>query len=138
MKTVKYWTLLPESKQPKCKSFDIVSKTVNDELIPLKLSFFSYMSSSFHPFLKKYQSELSLIPYLYDDLTKVLKKVLQIIIQNEKLDCNGKDFPKTNLNEKSNLKSSKQFHLGLATETIFQELKSKNMVSRNDFHGHQM
>ena len=79
-----------------------------------------------------------MIPYLYDDLTKVLKKVLQIIIQNEKLDCNGKDLPKINLNEKSNLKSSKQFHLGLATGTILQELKSKDMVSRNDFRGHQI
>ena len=58
VKTVKYWTLLPESKQSKWKSFDVVSKTVNDVLTPLKLSFFSYMSSSFHPFLKKYQSEL--------------------------------------------------------------------------------
>ena len=62
-----------------------------------------------------------------------MKKVLQIVIQDEKLDCNGKDLPKINLNEKSNLKSSKQFHLGLATEAILKELKGKYMVSRNDF-----
>ena len=91
------------------------------------------MASLFHPFPKKCQSELPLIPFLYDDLSKVSKKVLQKIIQDEKLDCNGKDLPKINLNEKSNLKRSKQFHLGLATEAILKELKSKDMVSRNDF-----
>ena len=49
------------------------------------------------------------MPFLCDDLTKVLKKVLQIIIQDEKLDGNGKDFPKINLNENSNsnLRSSR-------------------------------
>ena len=73
------------------------------------------MASLFHPFLKKYQSEPPLIPVLYDDLTKVLKKVLQIIIQDEKLDCNRKHLPKINLNEKSKFKSSKQLHLGLTT-----------------------
>ena len=31
------------------------------------------------------------------------------------------------------MKSSKQFHLGFASEAILKELKSKDMVSRNDF-----
>ena len=106
MKTVKYWTLLSKSKQPKYRSFDIASKAVNDVLTPLKLSFYSYVAPLYHPFLKKYQSNLAQIPFLYDDLRKVLKKVFQIIIQNEKLDCNGKGLPKISLNEKSNLKSS--------------------------------
>ena len=53
-------------------------------------------------------------------------------IQDKKLDCDGKDRPQENLNEKSNLKSSKQFQLGLTTEAIHKELKSKDMVSRND------
>ena len=52
VKTVNYWTSLMKPKQPKCKSVNIVSKTVNDVLTPLKLSFFSYMASLFHPFLK--------------------------------------------------------------------------------------
>ena len=133
MKTVKYWTSPLKSKQPKCNSFSIVSNVVNGVLTPLKLSFFSYMASLFHPFLKNYQSELPLIPFLYDDPTEVLKKVLQIIIQDKKLDCNGKDLPKIDLNKKSNLKSSKQFHLGLATEAILKELKSKDMVCTSDF-----
>ena len=80
VKTIKYWTLLPKSKQPKCKSFYIVSEAVNDVLTLLKLSFFSYMTFWIHPFLKKYQKELPLIPFLYEDLTKLLKKVFQIII----------------------------------------------------------
>ena len=56
-----------------------------------------------------------------------------MIIQDEKLDCNGKDIPKINFNEKSNLKSSKQSHLGLATKVILKELKREDMLSSNDF-----
>ena len=77
MKTVKYWTSLPKSKQPKCKSFVIVSKAVDDVLSRLEFCFFSYKASLFHPFLRKYQSELPLIPFLHDDLTKVLKEFLK-------------------------------------------------------------
>ena len=73
------------------------------------------MASLFPPFLKKYQSEHPLILVLHDDLTEVLKKVLQIIIQDEKLDCTRKHLPKINLNKKSKFKSSKQLHLGLTT-----------------------
>ena len=53
--------------------------------------------------------------------------------QVEKLDCNGKDLSKINLNRKSNLKSSKEFHIGLTIEAILKELKSKDMVSRTYF-----
>ena len=31
------------------------------------------------------------------------------------------------------MRSSKQYHLGLATEAILKELKSKDIVGRNDF-----
>ena len=43
------------------------------------------------------------------------------------------NLPKINLNEKSNLRSSKQYHLGLAIEAILKELKSKDIFGRNDF-----
>ena len=85
----------------------------------------------FHPFIKN--RELPLIPFLYDRVSKVLIQVLQIVIQDEKLDCNGSDLPNINLNEKSNLKISNQSHLGLANEAILEDLKSKDIVSRSDF-----
>ena len=65
--------------QPKCKSIEELTEAITDDLIPLKLSFFSYMASLLQPFLKKYQSDKPLIPYLYDDLTKVLKVFLETV-----------------------------------------------------------
>ena len=89
MKTVKYWTSLPKSKQAKCE------RAVNDALTPLKLSFFFQPHGIFVPsFSKKYQSELSLIPFLYDNLTKELKKVIQIIIRDQNQIVMGKIFSK--------------------------------------------
>ena len=94
MKTVKYWDTLPKSKQPKCKSFKIVSKAVNYVLTPLKLSFLSYMASLFRPFLKTYQRELPLISFMYDDLTEVLKKFLKQLFKMKNEIVVGKIFPK--------------------------------------------
>ena len=45
VKVVNYWTSLPKSKQPKCNSFKVVKKAVDDLSTPLKLSFFSYYTS---------------------------------------------------------------------------------------------
>ena len=110
----------------------MLTEAITDDLIPLKLSFFSYMASLLQPFLKKYQSDKPLIPFLYDDLTKVLKMLLQIIVKEEKLDCLGKHITKIDLKKSENLKSLKSFHIGLATETMLKELKRKDVVAEND------
>ena len=120
-----YWNSLPKSKQPKCKTFITLVNAVNDLLTPLKLSFFSYFASLLHPFLVKYQREKPLIPYLYDDLTKCLKNILRVIVKEETLDCLGKDLSKIDLSKSCNLKSRKDYHLGLATEAMLKELRKK-------------
>ena len=125
VKVVNYWNSLPKSKQPKCKTFITLVNAVNDLLTPLKLSFFSYFASMLHPFLVKYQSEKPLIPYLYDDLTKCVKNILRVIVKEETLDCLEKDLSKINPSKSCNLKSRKDYHLGLATEAMLKELRKK-------------
>ena len=132
VKVVKYWNSLPKSKQPKCKTFITLVNAVNDQLTPLKLSFFSYFASLLHPFLVKYQSEKPLIPYLYDDLTKCLKNILRVIVKEETLGCQGKDLSKIDLNKSCNLKSKKDYHLGLATEAMLKELRKKDDIELKD------
>ena len=132
VKVVNYWNSLPKSKQPTCKTFITLVNAVNDLLTPLKVSFFSYFASLLHPFLVKYQSEKPLIPYLYDDLTKCLKNILRVIVKEETLDCLGKDLSKIDLNKSCNLKSRKDYHLGLATEAMLKELRKRDEIEGSD------
>ena len=44
----------------------------------------------------------------------------------------GQTLTKINLNKRLNLRSSKYFHLGLATETVVKKLKRKDFVDGND------
>ena len=132
VKIIKYWNSLPKSKQPKCKSFETLQKSITDDLIPAKLSFFSYIASLLQPFLKKYQSIKPLIPFMYDDLSKIVKKLLTIILKGEKLKSSVKELKRINLNNKKNLLSYKNFHLGLATESKLRELRNKDIISETD------
>ena len=58
VKVVNYWASLPESKNLKCNSFEVVKKAVDDLSTPLKSSFFSYYASLFQLFHVKYQKML--------------------------------------------------------------------------------
>ena len=77
---MKFWLKLPKSKQPKCESFTNVNTAVDDELYPVKLSFFSYFASIFEPFLRKYQTRDPMIPYLYNDIIRLLHSILQVVL----------------------------------------------------------
>ena len=78
---VNHWESLPKWKRPSSKSYENLLTAVNDNLIPAKLQFFSFIASLFKPFLLKYQSDKPMLPFLHDDLLKLVKKVLLQIIK---------------------------------------------------------
>ena len=68
------WEKLPKSKRPKSKSYEHLKSAVEDLLTPAKLQFFSFFTSLFEPFLVMYQTNQPMIPYMYNDLQKLLRK----------------------------------------------------------------
>ena len=81
VKVIRVWEKKPKSKQPKCKSYINVQKACNDIFTVARLNFFSYVAGFFKPFLKSYQSNSPMIPYLYTDLSELVKKILQLFIR---------------------------------------------------------
>ena len=69
------WEKLPKSKRPKSKSYEHLNSAVEDLLTPGKLQFFSFFASLFEPFLVMYQTNQPMIPYMYNDLQKTVKKI---------------------------------------------------------------
>ena len=113
---------LTKKKQPSGKSFDAVKSAVEDPLTTAKLSFFSYIASILQPFLTKYQTQKPMIPYLYGDLSKVYKSLLEVIIKDDILEeCNGYQLPKVDMEKSSNLKKEKDFTIGFVTTNMIKD-----------------
>ena len=82
---IKFWNKLPKSKQPSSKSYMAVKDRVNDKVITAKLSFFSFVASLVEPFLKKYQYDKPMIPFMYTDLKSLIQSLLELVVKQDVL-----------------------------------------------------
>ena len=97
-----YWEKLQKSKCPKSKSHSNLKSAVLDDSTVAKLQCFSYITSKVEPYLKMYQTDNPMIPYLYFSLKTMLKDLLEIIVEPEVIQkCKtGKQFIKIDLEKK--------------------------------------
>ena len=72
---VKFWQSLPKSNSS--KSYEVVVEAVADPLVVGKLHFVSYVASLLKPYLKKFQLEQPMIPYLKKELLLLCRNVLE-------------------------------------------------------------
>ena len=76
-KVTTYWGKFVPSKQPKCKSCDILKVTVKDHFMVVKLEVFSYIAGIVEPYLAAYQTDKSMVPFMYADLMELVKHLLK-------------------------------------------------------------
>ena len=82
-KTMEFWKSLPKYKQPTCKSYSKISDAVIDLFTKAKITF-SFVYSIVEPYLKNYQCEKPLVPFMYVDQKSIATNLLQLIV---KLKC---------------------------------------------------
>ena len=80
-KLVAHWEKLPKYKWPSSKSYWNVKAAVEDPMTPAKLMFFSFLAGILQSVLVKYQSDKPMVPYIYQDLLKLLRKLMQLIVK---------------------------------------------------------
>ena len=78
---VNYLEGLPKSRKPSSKSYANVLSTVNHNLTAAKLHFFSFVAGIFQPFLVKCQSDKPMVPFVHDDLLRLSKRVLLLVLK---------------------------------------------------------
>ena len=102
---MEFWKSLPKYKQPTCKSYSKISDAIIDLFTEAKITFFSFICSIVEPYLKKYQCEKPMVPFMYVDLKSIAKNLLQLIVKPEVLEkCKTvKQLAEINLDEKGNL-----------------------------------
>jgi len=130
-KIVNFWEKLPKSKRPSSKSYASVLSSVNDAFLTAKLCFFSFLASLVEPFLRKYQSDNPLLPFMYNDLKSLVKSVMRTIVKPEELDkCKtGPQLVDMDLDDKKVLMSRKDIQMGYGVEKVLGQLRTKDLVS---------
>ena len=78
---INFWNSLPRSKQPSSKSYLNLKKSCAAPVCPAKLKFFSFFASMLEPYLRLYQTDKPMLPYMCDDLTKLITNVLSLIVK---------------------------------------------------------
>ena len=78
---INFWNTLPRSKQPSSKSYLNVKISCADPLYLAKFKFFSFFASMLEPYLRLYQTDKPMLPYMCDDLTKFITNVLSLIVK---------------------------------------------------------
>ena len=122
---VAHWEKLPKYKRPSSKSYAQVKAAVEDLITPAKLTFFSIVAEILQPILVKYQSDESMVPYIYQDLLKLLRKLMQLIVKPVILaNCSSAiDL------DKNVIMKPKDMNTCFSTRNIITELKRKDVIT---------
>ena len=93
---------LPKSKQPSSSSYVVIKDGVKNLFLPPKLHFFCYVAGIVEPFLKEYQTDIPMIPFLYFDLKAVIRNLLDIAMEPLVIEpcCSGNQFKEIDLSKK--------------------------------------
>ena len=91
----------------------------------------SFFTSLFEPFFVMYQTNEPMILYMYNDLQKLLRKLILLIVKPDLLqNCkSATDMKNLDLRDKSNLLKLKNIDIGFAVSSTLNEFKRKDPIT---------
>ncbi|KAK9978890.1 hypothetical protein ABG768_020628 [Culter alburnus] len=109
-----------ELPNPGTGSYDTIEAAQKDPLILAKLHFFATIARTFDPFLKRYQTDEPVMPFLAKDLAELIKReVLQDITKLQ--------LTKLDLSEKKNLLLPQKIDIGLGADKALKDTKISDL-----------
>ena len=123
------WEGLCKSKRPSNKSYESLVQHYKDLLIPSKLQFFAFIASTFKPFLTTFQTDRSMVPFLLNELEKIVNLLLRLIFKKDALDKANTIVKKISLKWLSDSKNHLEDGLvdvGAATKDILDRTQVSN------------
>ena len=105
---------------------------MKDPFTVAKLKFFSFIAFHLMPYLTIYQSQKTLIPFLYDDLQSLYRELLGFSIKSEVLekckdDC--KELLKIDLRDVKNHMKKKGIYVGFGTQQELLSILKKELAT---------
>ena len=78
---INHFLSLSKSKQPKNnKSYDRLVKVFKDKLVPLKLMFFKEIAAILNGFLRPFQTDNPMVPFLSDAYEELIRKLMKMFL----------------------------------------------------------
>ncbi|XP_069109872.1 uncharacterized protein [Argopecten irradians] len=112
-----------EVAKPKNKSFEIIAAASKDRLIIAKLELFKHVALEVQPFLGNYQTDRPMVPFLYPDLSNMVKTLLMKAVKPEVIDTKYSSMDLTN---DKNLLPHNKVEIGFAAEKALHDAKRGN------------
>ncbi|XP_058628346.1 uncharacterized protein LOC131538490 [Onychostoma macrolepis] len=117
-----------ELPNPGTGLYDTIEAAQKDPLILAKLHFFLTIARTFEPFLKRYQMDEPVMPFLAKDLAELMKSVLRRFVKREVLqDITKLQLTKLDLCEKKNLLLPQKIDIGLGAEKALKDTKISDL-----------
>ena len=113
---------------PKTKSFTIVSEGVKDPLMLPKLTCFLSVAKQIEPFLVSFQTDSPMVPFLYGDLLKVVRSLMERFVKQNVLK-NCKDPVRLDLDNGENICEYSKVDIGFSAQKQVKELVAAKKVS---------
>ena len=85
MSALDFFTARKKPKPPTSKSYFALKAGTGDPLSVAKLKLFSYVASLLQPFLTMYENNAPMIPFLFDDLERMYRNLLELIVDSSVL-----------------------------------------------------
>lgn len=101
---------------------------LNDKLLKPKLAFFKSLAYEVKPFLRNYQSDSPMGPFLYTDLKIIIEIVMQKFIKKKKV-FESSSITNIDVTDKNHIRSAKHIDLGYITR---QALRNTEQINDKD------
>ena len=122
---VRHFEGLSKSKRPQNnKSYDTLVEHHTDLLVPAKLHFFRFLATILQPYLIMFQTDNPMVPFMFDQLSGILYRLLSLVYIRSKVDSKRKLkelMSKEFLQLAENQMNEMQVDIGAAAKCALQE-----------------
>ncbi|TKS67776.1 hypothetical protein D9C73_000900 [Collichthys lucidus] len=121
---VKYVDLVrtKKVKNPGTSSFDSVCEAQMDSLLLAKFHFFMAISRVFQPFLTKYQTDVPMMPFLWEDLETLMRNLFKRFIKREALPQTPYKLVRLDVVDHAMWLSPKEVDIGLGATAVIKRM----------------
>ncbi|KAH6933564.1 hypothetical protein HPB50_016336 [Hyalomma asiaticum] len=122
-------------KRPTCSSYKVVEEAVSDELLSAKLAFALSIAEELEPFLREFQADKPMIPFLSAALESILRSLLSRIVKREVLDAADTiaKLMKIDVSIPENAVNVAAFDLGFSTKNELRKNKKLSQLAIMNF-----
>ena len=137
---VEFWSTLPKYKQPgrgdpnQNKSYQVLLNNVKNPLVPLCLRFFEEMASKLNGFLRRFQTDKPMVPFLVDSLETTIREMCSKFILDDVINkaCSTTALIKPDVMDKNIQKVKPDVGFGLRND--LRELISMRKITDTQAH----